>query len=344
MANEIAYGFHKLEDIFDEKVTAQEPEVMDEAVMMSAQRYSEDLDAMLTTLTGEIQGYPKKRVQIGIGGELQPLSENGTPIPIRIGARYEQGFPLARGGDSLGWNRESFAAMTVREMNRRTIEVEKRDAAWNIRRLLAALFTNTSWTYADDDDDIGNLTIKGLASGDTDTYLDLNGAYATDNHYSAQANAISSTDNPFPTLYEELYEHPTNSGPFIALIPQDLTTSVMALPSFNYNPNLSPFVQYGQDVTLASEMVEEYLGFGNRVLGEVDQFIAVEARRMPSSYIVAYAAGNEAPVVGLREPNELAGLQSTMVMVDSNFRKWDFYRRRGYAVWDRTGAAVRRIG
>ena len=35
----------------------------------------------------------------------------------------------------------------------------------------------------------------------------------TETHYLAQANPIDNSNNPFPTIYNELIEHPGNGGP-----------------------------------------------------------------------------------------------------------------------------------
>lgn len=348
MANQIAYGFHNLQDVFSENISNVTVETLNAAILQSAQFYANELDNLMMGLVGELEGNSAKvRVKVGIGGELQPGSQNGVPIPIRKFNAYEQGWPFMRGMDSFGFNEESYAKTTVAGMNELMVTVQRRDAAWNIRRILAAMFGETTWTYTDDDDQVGALSIKGFANGDTDVYMGVNGDFAVDDHYGAQVNAIATgADNPYPAIYEELYEHPTNMEPFIAMIPSGLTATTKALSSFNINPGLNPFVSYGDNVTLATMDVERYLGFGTRVLGEADGMVIVESRRLPAGYIVYYAAGNPVPILKRRQEPEpsLQGLRMAMYKPNTNFTQWDFYRKAGYAVNDRVGGGVYQIG
>lgn len=342
--NVIAYGFEKLQDIFGERVTAVAPEIIDDAVFNSAQKYQDDLDSMTALWVDDLEGYPKRRMKIQGGGELQPGSQNGVPVPTRSISSYEQGFPFMRGMDSFGGNRETWAKFTVRDINERMVNVMKKDAAWNIRRLLAAIFTNSTWTYADDNDDIGNLSIKGLASGDSDEYVDLNGNLVTATNYTFQAGAIDNTGNPYSTLYDLLYVDDSNSGPYVAYIPPGLVATTRALSDFVPNAQQTPFVDFGANTDLADDSVNQYLGFGNRVLGVVNETIIVESRRMPTGYVMEVALGAGPFVLSREEPEpELRGLQMVPFAENSNFRRYDFYRKRGFAVSRRRAAAIIKI-
>lgn len=346
MANQVAYGFHELQDIFDRRVVDVNTDLITDAIVRSAEAYDDDFNAMLDGWVEDWTGNPQAKIELPDAGELQPLSENGVPEVTKGGSSYTQAFPLMRGGSAFGFNRESYAKATVGDMNRETMRMMKQDAAWNIRRLLAGVFTNTTWSYEDEEN--GTFSIKGLANSggtDTDQYLDLNGDLATDDHYLAQANAISDADNPFPTIYDELYEHPENMGPFVAFIPTGLKASVTGLSNFYDARSLNPMVEWGDNVSLANDEVEDYLAFGNRVLGVVDDIVIVESRRMPANYIITYAAGS-GPFMRRRMHAEesLQGLQVVPYQVNSNFRRFDYYRYAGYAPWARISAVVQRIG
>lgn len=343
MANQVAYGFHELQDIFARRVIDSGTDIVMDAILASTALYERDLDAMLSGWVTDWSGNPQTRVELPEAGELQPLSENGVPVVTRGGSSYTQALPLMRGGDAYGFNRESYAKANIGDFNRETLRMMKKDSAWNIRRLLAAVLTEASWTY--EDEEFGDLTIKGLANGDTDKYLDLNGDLITDDHYLAQANPIADADNPFPTIYEELYEHPENSGAVVAMIPTNLKASITALSNFYQAQSLDALVDFGNDVSLANDMVEVYRSFGNRVLGVVDDVVIVESRRMPSNYMIAYSSG-EGSFMRRRIPQEaeLQGLQVVPYQVNSNFSRFDYYRIAGYAVWNRIGAVAMRIG
>lgn len=344
MANSVSYGFHQLQDIFGQRVAEVNTEVITTALELATQAHVQDMNAMLATLTRPLVGPAKKRIKIASNGGLQPLSQDGSPLPEREGKYYEIAVPFWRGGTSIGGNQEVWAKMTVGELNEKMLGVQRKDADWMIRRILAAVYTNSTWTYQDDDDDIGTLSIKGLASGDTDEYPTLNGTFATDTHYLAQANAISNSDNPLPAMYEELYEHPVNLEPFVLYVNPTDATEIKKLTGFNENPTLSPFVQYGNDTTLATG-VDQYMGFGNRVVGECDGFIIVESRRLVANYLIGMAVGGEQPIFMREEPEPtLQGLRMKPFMKNSNLSGFDFYRKAGFAPYNRVGAVVQRVG
>lgn len=347
MANQVAYGFHELQDIFDRRVVDTNVDLVTAAIQQSAMAYEQDLAGMLSGWCEDWTGNPQTRVELPDAGELQPLSENGVPVVTKGGSSYTQALPLMRGGSAFGFNRESYAKATIADMNRETLRMMKQDSAWNIRRLLASVLTNTTWSYKDEEN--GDFSIKGLANSggtDTDQYLDLNGDLAVDDHYLAQANAIADgADNPFPTIYEELYEHPENTGAVVAFVPTGLKSSITGLTNFYEAQSLNSLVSYGNDTSLANDAVEMYLGFGNRVLGVVDDVVIVESRRMPANYIIAYSSG-AGSFLRRRVPSEevLQGLQVVPYQVNSNFTRFDYYRIAGYAPWNRIGAVAMQIG
>lgn len=344
MPNQIAWGFHQLQDIFDERIRNIDVAVLNTAIETSAAAYTEDLNAMLAGMVERTTTF-KERIALPSGGELQPLSQNGTPLVTRTAGRYDVAYPLMRAGDSFGANRETYAKMTVGEMNRRMVNVQIKDARWNIRRLLAAIFTNAAWTFDDEDSQVGALTIRPAATtADGAIFLDLNGDLATFEHYTAQAAAIDNANNPYAALYSLLYSHPENIEPFVAYVPPDLVAATQALAAFHPYAGATPFVNY-VNTTLADDAVGGLLGFGNRVLGEANGMVIVESRRIPAGYIVGQAAGS-GPVLKMREEPELSlqGLQMVEIQVDSNFRRWDFYRKAGFGISNPVGVAVRRIG
>jgi hypothetical protein len=343
MPNNVAYGFHQLQDIFSQRANEVNVEVITTAIEASAAAHTQDMEALLETLVQPLVGPPKKRVKVGGSSESQPLSQDGTPLPEREGASYEISVPFWRTGSSIGFNREVREKITIGELNEKMLERQRQDAGWMIRRLLASVYTRSEWTYRDDSDDIGTLSIKGLANGDTDSYPDLNGTFAVDDHYSAQAAAIDDVNNPLPAMYSELYEHPFNMEPFVLYAHPTEATAISLLGGFTENPTLNPFIQYG-DVTLANG-VDDYLGFGNRVMGVCNQFIIVESRRIPAGYPLGVALGGARPVFIREEPEaNLRGLQMVPFVKDSNHAGFDFYRKAGFAPYNRVGVVVRRIG
>jgi hypothetical protein len=331
MANVQTWGFYKLEDMYDRLVTDIDSTIVDTAVMQSAMAYARDLDAMrnaLVTRTTARDGY----FELPTSGEPQPASENGTPRPTQGYRRINQGYPFYRAMDSFGFNQEAYAKLTVGDMDKEVLRMQSKFARWNMRRMLAAIFTNVSWTFTEEGR--SNVTVRGLATTS-------DGAI-----YTGQANAIgnASGDNPFEANSAILRGHAANTGVIVHYIGTGLVTSTKALADFYpYNPN-GGLVNYGDGVDLAADSVARYLGFGNEVVGVVGDGVVVSAARMPANYVLSVVRGFDPLLVMREEPQAaLQGLRVTPFQVDSNFRKWDFYEKVGYAVNNPIGAAVREI-
>jgi hypothetical protein len=331
--------------MYDRLVVDIASEIVDTAVVQSAMAHTRDMDAMRNTLvkrTNARDGY----FELPTSGELQPASENGTPRPTQGYRRVNQGYPFWRGMDSFGWNREAYAKQTVMDMDKEMLRVQSKSARWNMRRMLSAIFTNASWTF--EEEGRTTLTVRGLATtADGAIYLDQNGDLATFEHYTGQANTIgnASGDNPFDANAAILRGHAANTGVIVHYIGTGLVTDTKALASFYpYNPN-DGLVSYGDGVDLASDTVARYLGFGNEVIGVVGDGVVVSAARMPANYVLSVVESIDKLLVMREEPQaSLKGLQVVPFQVDSNFRKWDFYEKAGYAVNNPIGAAVREIG
>src|SRR5690606_9465239 len=115
--------------------------------------------------------------------------------------------------------------------NRATLEMLGDDADWVKRHILAALLTNTSYTY--EDPEHGDLVIQPLANGDAVTYPKRGSTVETDTHYLAQAAAIGATDDVFATIYDEIMEHPVNAGADVVVyVPDGNVASVVAMTNF----------------------------------------------------------------------------------------------------------------
>jgi hypothetical protein len=249
--------------------------------------------------------------------------------------------PIQGGGTAWGDNRVTRAKMTVADANDFTWMVMTEDMDWMARHVLAAIFTNITWTYTDDNDEIGDLTIQPLANNDSVVYTRKGGQSSTDNHFLAQANAISDTDNPFPTIKNELMEHPSNSGDVVSYVPTNEVDDIKGLT--NFIPVEDVDVRPGIGSDTLSRIIDQ--GVGDEVLGKVDGVWAVEWKRLPDSYIVSVVTGAD-PVVGMREhpETELQGLFPEFQNVDGNRQLYKFIRYAGFGVLNRVGACVMRIG
>lgn len=334
MANELAYGFVSLQNVFDERLTNVNARVIDTAVAQSLAEHNRQVSALLDLVVTRTT-LAQERFQIPGSGTLQPLDENGIPLPIRVSGYADLGFPIRGGGTAWGTNRVSRTMMTVGEANRYQITVQQQDADWVRRHIIARLLDKNSYVFTDPD--VGALTIQPLANGDTQTYL-VNGVQATDNHYIAQAAAIADATNPYPTIYTELTEHPGNTGPIVAYIASNLRTTTEALATFV--PVSDPDIAAGSGSDRVIGVPDSIRAFGDEVIGKVDGVWVVVWSFLPSNYIIAFAQGAPEGALAMREYADasLQGLFEETHSPDGNRFERRFIRYAGFGARNRTAA------
>jgi hypothetical protein len=340
MPNTVIWGFHDLQSIFDQRVE-DNVTLVNSAIDESVAEHNRQMDALLSLFVTRTTEF-KVRFRTATTASLQPLDQNGRARPIQPAGYYETAFPILDAGTAWGVNYKARAKMTVEEANAITATMLMADMRWVRYHILAALYANASWTFADPQH--GNLTIVGMANNDTVTYQIMAGtdAGATDNHYLAQAAAIADAADPFPAIYTELAEHPENSGPIVALIPTNLKAAVMALSGFY--PASDP------NIDLGASQARLVGNLGVSVPGEVFGYHdagvwLVEWRNMPDSYIIAVSTGGERPIAMREEPEaSLQGFQKVAERNDHPFYESQFLRSAGFGGWNRVAALVYRIG
>ena len=248
------------------------------------------------------------------------------------------------GGTAWGATYKAREKMTVQEANDITATLTSADVRWLRDHILAALFTNVSWTFNDPIHDA--LTILGLANGDSVQYIIQAGADsgATDTHYLAQAAAIADAANPFPTIYAELVEHPENDGEVVVFIPTNLKATVTGLA--NFVPVQDPNISEGSGVSVLSGTLGIPLPGGPKsLLGYVDKCWIVEWRTLPNDYMVGITTGGERPLKMREEDVEtLRGFKKVAQRDDHPFYESQYLRIAGFGGFNRVGAVVYRIG
>lgn len=344
MANQVLYGFLEHEDIFAERITATNAEVVNDAIQRSVDEHNRQMDALLALFAQTTTQYTA-RFYLGGGHRLQPLDNDGRARPIRVSGHYDIGLPIQQAGSAWGANYVARTKMTVADANRITASMLIADNRWMRDHLLSALYNNATWTF--DDDENGALTVQPLANGDAVTYQLQTGAdsAATDTHFAAQAGAIADAANPFPAIAADLTEHPENAGATVlSLIPTNLKASVQALGTFfrESDPNIRRGVG-----------VDELVGqFGAAVPGTILGYEedsgawVAEWPSLPADYIISVAVGDTARPLAMRqdEEAELQGFKQVATRDDHPFYESQWLRRAGFGAWNRVGAHVMRIG
>lgn len=339
MANQVAYGFVNLEDVFTERISDVGTQVVWDAVTASVAEHNKQL-AAITRLF--VRNAPKPKIRYKTPGvaRLQPGDETARARPVRVAGYYDVAFPIQMGMAALGNTFVSAAKMTVEDANRYTNALISADARWMRDHILAALFASTAWSYSDPNDDLGTLTIEGLANGDTVKYAIMAGADdgATDTHYLYDSDAIATAHDPFQTIHDELMEHPDNGGEVIAFIPTHNKAAVQALGDFlpaqdaNVRAGLSSDVLVGN---LGVQYPGELFGYHK------SRVWLVEWRSLPDDYIIATTTTGETPL-GMREDDEpeLRGFRQVGTRSDFPFAETQWMRRAGFGSWNRVGAVV----
>lgn len=341
----IAYGFVTLQDQFTTRVNTIGTERIWTAIDESAAEHNRVVNELMAAMV-ERTTVAQEQFELPGGGTLQPLDADGNPSPVKPSGSYQVGYPVQGAGTAWADNRVVRALMTVREANRLTVNAQQQDVNWLRRHMLAALLDNVAWTFHDEtgpdgSKGLGDITIQPLANGDTVEYVMKGGDSATDDHYIGQANAIDDSNNPFPTIHTELNEHPSNSGPFVAYIATNLKTAVQGLA--NFVPVNDPDVVPGSGSdTLAGTITP---GFGDEVLGKVDNMWIVEWGVLPDSYILAHARGGGPPLKMREYPaEELQGFFREPFDSDGNHKGERMLRYAGFGVGNRVAAVAVYIG
>lgn len=337
MANLTAYGFTGLTDLYSQRIVDSLAPTVMTAINVSLAEYTRVLDAFMSSMVTKTTDY-KIRYQLPGSGTLQPLDAKGNPLPVIPSGYYDVAFPIQGAGTAWGTDRISRALMTVEDAARYTADAMMKDMDWMRRHILAALFTNVTYTYTDEK--YGALTIQPLANGDTVTYVKRDGSSATDTHFLGQAAGIADATNPYPTIYTELYEHPSNTGPFYAYIASNLVATTEALADFV--PVADPDIMQGSSVATLTNTGA--LHFGDKVLGKVANLWIVEWGAIPSGYIIGHSA-NANDVLGMREYDDsrLQGFFPEFNDVNGNLQEQRFLRFCGFGVRNRIGALVMEI-
>lgn len=277
---------------------------------------------------------------------LQPLTELGRPLPERYAeAEYTVAWPIQKAGLALGQTYEQRVKMDINRFAGLVDAVGDADLQWMRDHTLAALFYNgTGWFHDDPDDPAGELTIFGLANGDTQPYFKTgaSGYMATDNHYLAQAGDLVSASDPIPAIKDDLVEHPQNTGDVIIIGSADDRVKYTSLASFYQaaDPNL----QVGANVTQfvgspAPSPLGEFIGYH---LSGAHIYLW---RGMPAGYMLGMTNAGVKPLRQREHPEAaLRGFGAEADREDYPYFETDYVRRAGFGGWNRVGCVVQRFG
>lgn len=340
----VQFGFVDIEYLFDRPVADVGYTVVREAIDRTLAFYNQRVAKMTSSLVVPTV-LAKERFTMPGGGTLQPLDEDGNPLPTLAYEGYDVAYPILGGGDAMGTNRLSRAFMTVEDANDRTRDAQVKDKNFLINHMLAAIFTKAGFTWLDRTrlgyTGAGSLAIMGLANGDSTRYIVGQGSgTGTDDHYLAQAAAISDAANPFPGIYNDLKEHVDTDPTVDVYVPDNLVSPIQLLT--NFVEVIDPQIQVGTNQTVLRGTIDK--GFGDMALGRVDRCNIILMSKLPSGYMVAI--NRDQKPLAMREYNVsgFKGLFTEDHNIDGNHYETRFLRFAGFGVRNRTSAVVQQIG
>ena len=350
--NTVSYGFLSLADLYGQRVNTVGVNRVYDAIALNTVEYNRVVNAMMSNWVQRTT-VAQEQVELSGSGTLQPIGPDGNPYPTVPSGNYTVAYPLWGAGDAWGTNRITRAMLTVEDVDRFDQESQRKDKDWLIRQMLAALFYGAAYNYSDVNvsrmgyKGLGTISVKPLAlSTETTMLYNLRGgtAPAADSHYHAQAAAIADLTNPFPAIYTELMEHPSNSGPLVTYINGAQKEAVMLLGEFVGSARSG--INYGSSVSTAQDMTA-LIGPGVAVLGklETSDIWVVEMPTIPAGYQLTVATGGD-PVLAMREYDapELQGFFPEFENVDGNHWINRMLRFAGFGVRNRVGAVVSYCG
>lgn len=330
------YGLLNMADLADQRVTEVGVEQVMTAVDQSVAEHNRQLDALMDLFVVRTTKF-KGRFWAAANTRLQPLDNSGRALPIKPAGKYDLAWPIQMAGIAWGHDYVTGQKMTVGEVARVTNTMLDADTRWVRDHILAALFYKNStnpWTFVDEQH--GSLSIYGLANGDTTVYNLQTGADSgsTDDHLLFDDTPDADT---FVAMYDDLMEHPENSGEVIVLIPTNLKTTVEALETFYEaeDPDLRP----GSAATVLTGSLG--MAVPGMILGKVEKTWVVEWKSLPSDYMIAVTTGGDRPLA-MREDEEqsLRGFKQVATREDHPWYERQYLRRLGLGAWNRVGAVI----
>lgn len=290
-------------------------------------------------------------VRGGVNNRLQGLDENGRPKPVKGASRYIVGLPIWKAGTAEGWNFWTYEQMTVQEFAQSLDTMLTGYVTWMRDQLLSPFFySGAGLSYANANDG-ESFTVYGLANGDATTFESSAGA-ATDSHYSAQAGVVDASANPYPAIYEDMIEHPQNTGRIVAFVPPGaIATATKLLPGFaSATDPIIRIVPAAADETV-DPLVAPALGVplprSMTYLGVIDNTYVVQWRNLPDGYILHVAIDAEEKPLAMRQYPQarLQGLRNIgEPMSQFPYQQTNYVVACGFGSRNRVGAHVHRVG
>ncbi len=332
----VLYGFHNLEDVLGQRASEVGEETISDAIRDAIAAHNADIAASLALFSRQTTAH-SFGVQPAADGELQGLDQWGRPIPRRFPPKVKRELPIFMAGDSIATNYVTQEKMTVQEVNDRVEALTIADARWMRKQLLAAMFTNASYTF--NDPEHGNLTISVLANGDTETYLrtaTVSGSADTHHKGAAALDQAVLVD-----MHEEIVEHPENAGEVVVFVPTANKATVQGFAGHVTGADANVVPGSGASQYVGNLGV---IAPGTPIGYNEDATVHLrEWPQLPANYLVGVSTGGDR-ALAMREDEEasLRGFHEIPGRDDMPYLQRMWIRRAGFGARNRVGAVVYR--
>lgn len=296
--------------------STQGQQVVLDLINVYVARLNADMEAATRIFVGQQTSNHSLRYKFPGNGYMQRRGQMSRPASVKSYGGYDVAFPLEDFGDQIAGDDVSMAYMTVGDLERHMATVTT-DYQNTVRfEILNRLFISTNPSLTFIDPLWGSLTVKGLANGDADTYPPVLGSLseATENHYLESGyagSAISDTNNPFPTIRDELEEHfgaVTGGENVVVFINNAETAKVEALTDMDLV--VDNFIRSGANISLPINLPN----VPGRIIGRCNGCWVVEWRWIPAHYMFGVHLEVEPPLYWRNDPAD-TGLQPGLQLV-----------------------------
>jgi len=337
------YGLLGIEDR-DTTVDSVGQRSVFEATTEILARHNADVAAAVVAFVQETTTVYQESYFLPGGGMMQKATRLTRPGAVKPIGSYTVAYDLEDFRDQLAWDDVALAYMSLAKYNVALQNITMRHLNTVRYNILKHLLNPTNATFIDEIR--GSLTIRRLANTDSTTYPPVIGSDtgADDNHYLASGYTsanISSTNNPFPTVREELEEHFGQGDP-VMFINNAQRDKIGALPDFI--PVSMPQVQEGSATPTITGGVPT--GIPGQVIGRVDDVWVSVWRWIPADYSLTVDLAQPAPLAKrIDEPTNIKGRGILELVAEQQEfpLQESFWRcREGYGVANRlNGVAMK---
>ena len=312
-----------------------------DAISALLAKYNADLERAMSCLVqpGYTTDY-KENYYVPSGGQMQELDEYGRPAAVKPSTKWDVSFDLRMFGDQFAKTDVALAKMTLGDAQRDLESITMRHTDTIRFQVLKHLLNKTNDTFVDPEK--GSLTIRRLANGDGTYYPPVLGgtAEAEDTHYyGLNYTSISSSNNPYATLKNELVEH-FGDGEIVTFINSAQIAETAALSVFRQVQDSA--VREGSATGVVVSGLPTVPG---TIIGKLDGGSWISNWQwIPAGYFLALNLSVPAPLKKrLDAESELQGLKLVARETEYPLRQAYYRDRIGFGVANRLAGAVAQL-